>query len=91
MSRVTGRNTRPKKLTPKQNVPIFREEQVESASNLEDAIRNQVETGVEKSEESVSYTLSTHRGHCPQPPQDGALLTIAIGISSTTSHQSIAG
>lgn len=57
MSRVTGRHTRPKKLTPKQNVPIFREEQVDTASTLDDAVRNQVETGVEKSEESVSTHL----------------------------------
>ena len=54
MSRVTGRHTRPKKLTPKQNVPIFREEQVESASAEAEALRNQIDTGVEKSEESVS-------------------------------------
>lgn len=52
MSRVTGRHTRPKKLTPKQNVPIFREEQVDTATADADALRNQIETGVEKSEES---------------------------------------
>lgn len=53
MSRVTGRHTRPKKLTPKQNVHIFREEQVDATNDV-DAVRNQVETGVEKAEESVS-------------------------------------
>lgn len=53
MSRVTGRHTRPKKLTPKQNVPLYREEQVDQVSDGE-AIRNQIDTGVEKAEESVS-------------------------------------
>ncbi|KAK5106496.1 Enhancer of polycomb-like protein 1 [Lithohypha guttulata] len=51
MSRITSRSTRPKKLTAKQNVPIFREEQVDNINDV-DAIRNQVETGVEKAEES---------------------------------------
>ncbi|KAF7846306.1 hypothetical protein BT93_L4637 [Corymbia citriodora subsp. variegata] len=51
MSRVTGRHTRPKKLTPKQNVYIFREEQVDSLNDV-DATRGPVETGVDKSEES---------------------------------------
>ncbi|KAK5950541.1 Enhancer of polycomb-like protein 1 [Knufia fluminis] len=51
MSRATGRHTRPKKLTPKQNVHIFREEQVDAINDI-DAVRNQVETGVEKAEES---------------------------------------
>lgn len=58
MSRITSRSTRPKKLTAKQNVPIFREEQVDNINDV-DAIRNQVETGVEKAEESVS-TYLTH-------------------------------
>ena len=56
MSRVTGRHTRPKKLTTKQNVHIFREEQVDDI-NDHDAIRNQIETGVEKAEESVGTYL----------------------------------
>ena len=55
MSRVTGRHTRPKKLTPKQNVHIFREEQVDNVNDI-DAIRNQVDTGVEKAEEAVRCT-----------------------------------
>lgn len=54
MSRVTGRHTRPKKLTPKQNVQIFREEQVDTANDF-DANRGPVETGVEKAEESVCF------------------------------------
>lgn len=53
--RMVGRHTRPKKLTPKQNVPIFREEQVDTVNPQDDSLRNQVETGVEKSEESVSH------------------------------------
>ena len=52
--RAGGRSTRPKKLTPKQNVSIFREEQIDTVSADLDALRNPVETGVEKSEESVS-------------------------------------
>lgn len=59
MSRVTGRHTRPKKLTPKQNVPIYREEQVDQINDA-DAIRNQIDTGVEKAEESVSHKSITH-------------------------------
>lgn len=55
--RSGGRSTRPKKLTPKQNVHIFREEQIDTVSADIDAVRNQVETGVEKSEESVSALI----------------------------------
>lgn len=80
MSRATGRHTRPKKLTPKQNVHIFREEQVDAINDI-DAVRNQVETGVEKAEESVSTYLLSH------PSQ----LTCASGIPSATGHQSITG
>lgn len=54
-TRATGRHTRPKKLTPKQNVPIFREEQVDLVQDFE-ANRSLVETGVEKAEESVSHS-----------------------------------
>lgn len=50
-TRALGRSTRPKKLTPKQNVQIFREEQVDNINDL-DAVRTQIETGVEKAEES---------------------------------------
>lgn len=59
MSRVTGRHTRPKKLNPKQNVQIFREEHVELFDY--DAARAFIETGVEKSEESVSPNQSQRR------------------------------
>ena len=55
MSRATGRHTRPKKLNPKQNVQIFREEQVEIIEY--DSAHATIETGVEKNEESVSFTL----------------------------------
>ena len=57
MSRATGRHTRPKKLNAKQNVQIFREDQVESLIDY-DSQRAQIETGVEKAEESVSSTLA---------------------------------
>ena len=51
-TRATARHTRPKKLTPKQNVQIFREEQIETLIDV-DTGRGQIETGVEKAEESV--------------------------------------
>lgn len=54
-TRATARHTRPKKLTPKQNVQIFREEQVEVVIDL-DTGRGPVETGVEKAEEAVCIT-----------------------------------
>lgn len=79
MSRVTSRHTRPKKLTPKHNVPIFREEQVDSINDI-DAIRDKVETGVEKAEESVS----TYRQNFPL-----LILTyFFIGISPATDFES---
>ncbi|KIX07537.1 uncharacterized protein Z518_02190 [Rhinocladiella mackenziei CBS 650.93] len=51
MSRATGRHTRPKKLNAKQNVQIFREDQVDSLVDY-DTQRASIETGVEKAEES---------------------------------------
>ncbi|KIV89254.1 hypothetical protein PV10_08834 [Exophiala mesophila] len=51
MSRATGRHTRPKKLNAKQNVQIFREDQVEPQPDY-DSQRAQIETGVEKAEEA---------------------------------------
>ncbi|ERF69045.1 hypothetical protein EPUS_08395 [Endocarpon pusillum Z07020] len=52
-TRALGRHTRPKKLSPKQNVQIFRESDVDLQPDL-DASRGvtTVETGVEKAEES---------------------------------------
>lgn len=51
--------TRPKKLTPKASIPIVREEDIDA---LDEDIQNhqQIETGVEKAEESVSH-------HFPPP------------------------
>ncbi|KIW35470.1 uncharacterized protein PV07_02166 [Cladophialophora immunda] len=46
-----GRATRPKKLNSKQNVQIFREDQVDPPSDY-DTQRAAIETGVEKAEES---------------------------------------
>jgi hypothetical protein len=54
---LRGRATRPKKLNSKQNVQIFREDQVESLSDY-DTQRSAIETGVEKAEESVSSFTS---------------------------------
>lgn len=55
MSRATGR-TRPKKLAPRQNIQIVREDQVDSVVDF-DSGRGPIETGVEKAEEAVSYPL----------------------------------
>lgn len=63
MSRATGRHTRPKKLNAKQNVQIFREDQVESLIDY-DSQRAQIETGVEKAEEAVSFALLSPFHHC---------------------------
>jgi enhancer of polycomb-like protein len=55
MTRYGGMGrTRPKKLTSKASIPVVREDQVDT---IDDEIQNaiqQVETGVEKAEESVS-------------------------------------
>ena len=56
MSRA-ARATRPKKLNSKQNLPIFRESQVELVEY--DGLPSIVETGVEKSEQDVSDTVLT--------------------------------
>ena len=64
MSRATGRHTRPKKLNPKQNVQIFREEQVEIVEY--DSAHATIETGVEKNEESVSFALCSIPLSCGQ-------------------------
>lgn len=58
-----GRNTRPKKLSPKQNVPIHRESEVDLQPDLDPARAvSTVETGVEKGEESVSFAAKTQSG-----------------------------
>ena len=54
MSTRTVRHTRPKKLNAKQNVQIFREEQIEALPDY-DQLRNNIETGVEKAEEAVCF------------------------------------
>lgn len=48
------RTTRPKKLTSKQPIPIFREDQIELAEEDPQQSLQCVETGVEKAEETVS-------------------------------------
>ena len=67
MSRATGRHTRPKKLNAKQNVQIFREDQVEPQPDY-DSQRAQIETGVEKAEEAVSCLHPASRLPLPSPP-----------------------
>lgn len=64
MSRATGRHTRPKKLNAKQNVQIFREDQVDSLIDY-DSQRAAIETGVEKAEEAVSARLLSILSHHP--------------------------
>lgn len=59
-----GRATRPKKLNSKQNVQIFREDQVESLTDY-DIQRAAIETGVEKAEESVCWPLFTSHDASP--------------------------
>jgi len=52
MAASRSRATRPKKLNAKQNVQIFREDQVDSLIDY-DSQRAAIETGVEKAEEAV--------------------------------------
>lgn len=46
--------TRPKKLTPKAPIPILREDEIDALDEDLQANLQQIETGVEKAEESVS-------------------------------------
>jgi enhancer of polycomb-like protein len=59
MTRATqpGLRFRTRKLSPKQPLPVLREDQIES-TEYKELLENQykVETGVEKSEENVSLT-----------------------------------
>ena len=51
--------TRPKKLTSKASIPIVREEEIDALDDEIQTTLQQIETGVEKAEESVSvHTLS---------------------------------
>ena len=57
------RTTRPKKLTSKQPVPIYREDQIDL---IEDDPQNNlqaIETGVEKAEETVSVMSAYPQGY----------------------------
>lgn len=68
MTRYGGMGrTRPKKLTSKASIPIIRESDIDI---LEDEIQSslqQIETGVEKAEESVSLASAGHviSDRCP--------------------------
>lgn len=50
--------TRPKKLTSKASIPIVREDQIDAIDEDVQSALQQVETGVEKAEESVRVLLS---------------------------------
>jgi enhancer of polycomb-like protein len=59
MTRYGGMGrTRPKKLTSKASIPIVREDQIETINEEVQAALQQIETGVEKAEESVSTFAS---------------------------------
>jgi enhancer of polycomb-like protein len=59
MTRYGGMGrTRPKKLTSKASIPIVREDQIDFIDEDVQAALQQVETGVEKAEESVGVFLS---------------------------------
>jgi enhancer of polycomb-like protein len=65
MTRYGGMGrTRPKKLTSKASIPIVREDQIETIDEEGQATFNQVETGVEKAEESVSNPFLLHQQEC---------------------------
>jgi len=49
--------TRPKKLTSKASIPIVREEDIDVIDDELQSTLQQIETGVEKAEESVSGPL----------------------------------
>lgn len=53
--------TRPKKLTSKASIPIVREDQIDAIDEDVQSALQQVETGVEKAEESVRiFFFSLH-------------------------------
>jgi enhancer of polycomb-like protein len=55
MTRYGGMGrTRPKKLTPKAAIPIIREDDIDIVDDDLQSSLQQIETGVEKAEESVS-------------------------------------
>lgn len=61
--------TRPKKLTPKAPIPIIREDEIDALDEDHQTNLQQIETGVEKAEESVSgcptpiFSLIPAQGH----------------------------
>ena len=67
MTRFGGMGrTRPKKLTSKAIVPVYRENQVEAIDNEVQNTLQAIETGVEKAEETVSCSPSMMKSlrHC---------------------------
>jgi enhancer of polycomb-like protein len=58
MTRYGGMGrTRPKKLTSKASIPIVREDQIDAIDEDVQSALQQVETGVEKAEESVRISF----------------------------------
>lgn len=57
--------TRPKKLTSKASIPIVREHEIDAIDDDIQTTLQQIETGVEKAEESVSGVLLPHCSHIP--------------------------
>lgn len=52
--------TRPKKLTSKASIPIVREHEIDALEDEIQASLQQIETGVEKAEESVSLPITPY-------------------------------
>ena len=61
MTRYGGMGrTRPKKLTSKASIPVVREHEIDALDEDIQSSLQQIETGVEKAEESVSPSFRTN-------------------------------
>ncbi|KAK2822985.1 Enhancer of polycomb-like protein 1, partial [Arthroderma sp. PD_2] len=94
MSRLGGmmRATRPKKLTPKQPIPIFREDQIDLTEDDPQTTLQSIETGVEKAEETEFHLQAainatafgnTAQTHIPTPE------TVQSSVQYDTLYQPI--
>ena len=83
MSRLI-RATRPKKLNTKQNVPIFRETQVELIDS--DPTRTDIDTGVEKAEANVSRSPTCTVGFTGTPGKGVSRHTFVPKSCQATAH-----
>jgi hypothetical protein len=59
--------TRPKKLTSKASIPVVREHEIDALDEDIQSSLQQIETGVEKAEESVSPSFRTNFSIIPSP------------------------